>query len=135
MDSEFKGAIDWETDTLSGVITTEWGDMPADGKRLHAELIGTWYLDVTTEMGPYRQRLSIHRDMSGRFGVLPIKKVDYQDGQIGFTVTMPFGDQEFEMEFAGKLVDAKLTGELDTSRGIQQVMGVKVVRSLRRRSN
>jgi hypothetical protein len=98
-------------------------------------LIGTWHLDVTTERGPYRQRLSIHRDMSGRFGVLPIKKVDYQDGQIGFTVTMPFGDQEFEMKFTGKLSDAKLTGELDTSRGIQQITGEKIVRSFRRRRN
>ena len=134
MNSEFTGTVDWQTDSLSGVITSDWGEMPAQGKRVNADLIGTWDLDITADQFNYKQRFSVHRDMSGRFGTLPIDQVEFKEGQVSFKVVSRFGDQEFEMTFKGKLVDSTLTGELTTSRGTQQITGSKVVRTVGRRS-
>jgi hypothetical protein len=137
-ESTFDGSIQRETDTLSGVIKSERGEITAEGKRIGAPLIGTWNLDVTSERGSRKQRLKVNRDMSGLYGAIPIKKVNFEDDKISFKVVLEFGERKFEMSFDGKLAESKepkelkLTGELKTSRGSQKVAGKKVISTFRR---
>jgi len=135
-ESTFAGTIDRETDTLSGVINmSEMGEIQAEGKRIGGPLIGDWNLEIASERGTRNQRLRVNPDMSGLYGALPIKKINFENGKVDFLMVMQFGDQSFEMTFAGKLEDSKLVGELTTSRGTQKIKGTKIVRTFRRRSS
>jgi len=135
-ESTFKGTVDRETDMLSGVISmSEMGEIQAEGKRIGSPLIGDWMLESTSERGTRTQRLRVNPDMSGLYGALPIKKVNFENGRVDFLLVLQFGDQSFEMTFEGKLEDAKLIGEMTSSRGSQKVKGTKIVRTFRRRSS
>jgi hypothetical protein len=131
----FKGTIDRETDTLTGTFTSNRGEIEAVGKRAGTALIGTWILESTSERGTRKQRLMVNPDMSGLYGAIPIKKVNFEEGRVDFLLVLQFGDQSFEMTFDGKLEDSKLVGELTSSRGSQKVTGTKIVRTFRRRSS
>ena len=133
-ESTFEGTIQRETDTLSGVMKSERGEIAAEGKRIGAALIGTWNLELTSERGPRKQRLRVHPDMSGLYGSIPVKKINFEDDKVSFKIVMEFGERKFEMTFEGKLAESKLTGELTTSRGTTKVAGTKVIRRFRRRS-
>jgi len=111
------------------------GQIAAEGTRTGAALIGTWNLEATSERGTRQQRLQVNPDMSGLYGTLPIKKVNFDGNRVDFMMTMQFGDQTFEMSFDGKIQDGKLTGEMTTSRGTQKITGTKVIRPSRRRSS
>lgn len=131
-EATFEGTI--ERDALSGALKSERGEMPVEGTRMGAALIGTWNLEVASERGARAQRLRVNPDMTGLYGAMPIKKINLQDGKVDFQVVMQFGDQPFEMNFTGKIEESKLTGELTTSRGSQKVTGTKVVRTFGRRN-
>jgi len=128
-ETAFEGTV--QRDALSGTFKSERGEMAAEGTRAGAALIGTWNLDVTSERGARKQRLRINPDMSALYGAMPIKKIDVEDGQVGFKTTLTFGDRQFEIGFEGKLQDEKMVGELTTSMGTQKVTGTKVVRTRR----
>jgi hypothetical protein len=121
----FEGTIEPKTDTIAGVCKVETNEMPAEGKLIGSELIGTWILDVAAPWGNSRQRLKINRDMSGMYGVTPIEKVTLEGDKVSFKVTPEFGRMRFEMDFVGKLDGSKLTGELKNPRGSQTVTGKK----------
>lgn len=131
-EAAFAGNI--EGDTLSGKVTSQRGEMTTEGKRIGAPLIGTWNLDVTSERGTRKQRLRVNADMTGLYGARPIEKINLEGDQVSFKIVLQFGDRSFEMDFAGKVTESKLTGELTTSRGSQKVVGTKVVRTFRRPS-
>ncbi len=131
----FKGTIDRETDTLTGTFTTDRGEIEAVGKRAGTPLIGTWILESTSEQrGTRKQRLRVNPDMSGLYGSIPIKDVALEGDKVTFKIVLEFGDQKFEMGFAGKLEDSKLVGEMTSSRGSWKITGTKVVRTYRGRS-
>jgi len=131
-ESTFEGTV--RRDTLTGVVKSERGEITAEGKLIGASVIGTWNLEVTSERGSRKQRLKVNPDMSGLYGAIPIKKVNFEDDKVSFKIVLEFGERKFEMSFEGKLAESKLTGELTTSRGKQKVKGTKVVRTFRRRS-
>jgi hypothetical protein len=131
-ESAFEGTV--RGDTLSGVMKSERGEITVEGKLIGGSLIGTWNLEVTSERGNRKQRLMVNPDMSGLYGAIPIKKVNFEGDKVSFNIVLEFGEQKFEMSFEGKLEDSKLTGELTSSRGSQKVNGTKVVRTFRRRS-
>ena len=122
-ESTFEGAV--KQDTLSGVIKTEQGEIPAEGKRIGSDLIGIWILDVAAPWGNSRQRLKVNQDMSGMYGITPIEKVTLEGDKVSFRISPEFGRQRFEMNFEGKLADSTLTGELKNPRGSQVVTGKK----------
>ncbi|MCJ7729841.1 MAG: glycoside hydrolase family 5 protein [Sedimentisphaerales bacterium] len=122
-ESTFEGTI--KKDTLSGIIKTEQGEIAAEGKLIGSALIGNWNLDVTSERGTTRQRLKVNRDMSGMYGTAPIEKVNLEGDKVSFKVELQFGQRKFEMNFEGKLDKSMLTGELNTFRGAQKVVGKK----------
>ena len=132
LDSTFEGTI--RNDTLSGVIKSEMGEVQAEGKLIGAPLIGTWNLEIASEQGNRKQRFRVNPDMSGLYGAIALKKVNLEGDKVSFKTVLKFGDREFEISFAGKLDESKLTGELTTSRGTRKVKGAKVVRTFRRRN-
>ena len=132
-ESAFEGTV--RGDTLSGAMKSERGEITVEGKLIGGSVIGTWNLEVTSEQrGTRKQRLRVNPDMSGLYGAIPLKKVNLEGNQVSFKIVLEFGDQRFEMDFAGKLEDSKLTGELTSERGSQKIKGTKVVRTFRRRS-
>lgn len=133
-ESTFDGKIQWRTDTLSGVIKSERGEIAVEGKRIGALLIGTWNLEISSEQGTRKQRLKVNPDMSGLYGTISIEKVNLADDKVSFKIVREFGERKFEMSFEGKLAESKLTGELKTSRGTRKVTGKKIIRTFRRPS-
>lgn len=129
-ESAFTGSI--ENGTLTGTLTSERGEVAVSGTQVGAPLIGTWDLEISGERGTRRQRLVVNPDLSALYGAMAVKKVDFTDGQVSFPMTMEFGDRPFEMDFAGKVTDSKLEGELTTQMGSQKVTGTKVARRGRR---
>ncbi len=119
--------------TLSGAMKSERGEITIEGKLIGASLIGIWNLEVTSERGSRKHRLWVNPDMSGLYGTIPIKKVNFEGDQVSFKAVRQVGERKFEVSFQGKLEDSKLTGELTTSRGSQKIKGTKVVRTFRRR--
>jgi hypothetical protein len=126
-ESTFEGTI--EGDALSGTLKGERGESPVEGTRVGAALIGTWNLEVTSDQGARKQRLRVNPDMSGWFGAVAVKKIELQDDKVSFKVSLEFGDQTFEIGFAGSVKEGTLSGELTSSRGTQKVTGTKVVRT------
>ena len=132
--ASFEGTIDRETDTLTGALKSERGEMEAVGKRTGTPIIGTWILESTSERGTRKQRLRVNGDMSALYGSLPIKKVALDGDKMTFKLVLEFGDQTFEMDFAGKVEGSKLSGEMSSSRGSWKITGTKAVSSFRGRS-
>ena len=130
-ESTFEGTV--RGDTLSGVMKSERGEITVEGKLIGASLIGTWNLEVTSDRGSRKQRLRVNPDMSGLYGAITIKKVELEGEKVSFKIVLEFGEQKFEMNFAGKIEDSKLTGEMTTDRGSQKITGTKVIRTFRRR--
>lgn len=123
-DSTFEGTI--KAHKLSGVIKSERGEITAEGTRVGGAVVGLWDLEITTENGSRKQLLRINPDLSALLGPMAVKKVNLDDNKLTFKVELEFGDQQFEINFAGKIDGTKLTGELTSSRGSQQVTGKKV---------
>ncbi len=130
-ESTFEGNI--RGDTLTGAFKSERGEIKAEGKLIGDPLIGNWNLEIASERGPRKQRLTVNSDMSGLYGSIPIKKINFEDGKVSFKLVIEFGDRKFESSFEGKIQDSKLTGESTSSRGTRKVTGKKVVRTFRRR--
>jgi hypothetical protein len=131
-ESTFEGTV--RGDTLSGVMKSERGEITVEGKMIGAPIIGTWNLEVTSDRGSRKQRLRVNPDMSGLYGAIAIKKVELEGDKVSFKIVLEFGEQKFEMNFAGKIEDSKITGEMTTDRGSQKITGTKVIRTFRRRS-
>ena len=134
-ESTFEGSIDRQTDTLSGVIKSDRGEATVEGKRIGTALIGTWDLEVVSERGTRRQRLKVNPDLSALYGAMLIKEVNLDGDKVSFKTVLEFGDQKYEMDFAGKIDEAKLTGELKTTRGTSKITGKKVIRTFGRRGS
>jgi len=124
-ESTFEGTV--KADTLSGTFKSERGESAAEGKRIGAALIGKWELEMTSERGTRKQILQVNPDLSGMYGSMPVKKINLEGDQVTFQIVLEFGEQKFEISFAGKLEDNKLTGETTSSRGTQKVTGKKVI--------
>lgn len=122
----FAGTL--QRDEITGAFKSERGDTPVTCTRVGSALIGTWNLGIASERGDRKQRLVVNPDMSGLYGALPVKEIKLEGDKVSFKLVMEFGQNRFEMDFAGKLADSKLTGELTSDRGSQKVTGTKVVR-------
>ena len=131
MDITFEGTLGYTS--LEGVFKSDRGEAPTVGTRVGAALIGTWNLDLESDRGDRKQRLRVNPDMSALYGSMPIKKINLDGDKVSFKYVLPFGDQERETSFEGKIAESKLTGEVKTSRGTSKVTGTK--RPFRRRGS
>jgi len=126
-ESTFEGTL--KAHKLSGVIKSERGDITAEGTRVGAALVGQWELEITSDSGSRKQLLRVNPDLSAMLGPIAVKKVNLDDNEVAFKTELKFGEQQFEIGFAGKLDGRKLSGELTSSRGSQQVTGKKIRRT------
>ena len=134
------GDREWETTyegtvkghTLTGKFNSQQGEIGANGKRTGAVLVGKWDLTITSDRGTRKQRLTVLPDLSARFGALPIKKIGFEDGNVSFKMTLPFGDDEYEIGLECKVKGGKMTGKFISSQGEGEVKGVKI-RPVRRK--
>lgn len=99
-------------DTISGIMKTQRGENPIEGKRIGGALIGTWELTIASERGDRTQWLMVMPDMSALYGPVVVDKVVVEDKNVSFTVKMSFGERSFENQFKGQLDGDKLTGEM-----------------------
>jgi hypothetical protein len=125
-ESTFTGTL--EREGITGVFKSERGEMQATGTRLGSDLIGTWNLGIAPDRGDSKQRLVVNGDLSGLYGSIPVKEIKLDGDAVSFEFVSRFFNRTFEMNFAGKIAESKLTGELTSERGRQKVTGTKVVR-------
>lgn len=128
---EFKGKLDGKN--LKGQMVSERGTSEVTGKKAGAAsaLVGTWELTTVSSQGTTRTNtLKIKEDMTGTYtgrgNEMPITDLKVEADQVTFKVTMKFNEQEFPMEFKGKLDGESLKGEFTSSRGTREVTGKKV---------
>ena len=127
--STFTGKV--EGHTMSGNMSSPWGEFTSTGTRFGAALIGKWELTSAGRNGEPRTRiLTVKDDLTAKFQLRENNEIDVTelkiDGdQITFKVIRIFGDREFPMEFKGKLAGTTLNGELITGRGSSEVTGKK----------
>ena len=88
--------------------------------------MGKWDLAIESDQGTRKQRLTVLPDLSGRFGSMPIKKIELEEGLVEFKMILPYGDNEYEIGFTGDLTARKLTGKLTTAQGTSEVTGTKI---------
>jgi hypothetical protein len=130
-EANFEGTI--QRNALTGTLKSERGESAVEGTRKAAALVGTWNLEVVSERGTRTQRFVVNPDLTGLYGALPIKTINFKDDAVDFQMTTQFGDQSVEMTFKGKLDGNKLTGEMTNSQGSMKITGTKAVRAGARR--
>jgi hypothetical protein len=85
------------------------------------DITGDW--EITMEYGGRQTfaALSISENADGtlaaKWGSDELSNVKFQDGQLTFTRTVRFGDNEFSMNYVGTLKDGKFEGLLSSDRG------------------
>ncbi len=125
-ESRFTGTL--QGNKIAGAFKSDRGEIPVTATRTGADLIGTWMLDMSTDTRERKQRLVVNPDMSGLFGAMPVKAITLEGDKVSFKLVLEFGQNRFEMDFAGALAESTLTGELTSQRGSQKVTGIKAVR-------
>ncbi len=122
----FEGTIKGQT--LTGVFKSdqaEMADITAEGKRVGAAVIGRWELEITSDPGARKQLLRINPDLSAMYGPINVGTINLDNDKVAFKTSVEFGDQNYEISFAGQVKGKKLTGEVTTPRGTRQVTGQK----------
>jgi len=140
---QFKGQL--EGPTIKGQITSERGTSDVTGKRLElplgqqaqaaasvpGQLVGRWEFTTETPGGTRTNTLKINPDMTGTYSSrnqeTPIQDLKIEQDRVSFKITRTFNDQQFTMEFKGRLVDGnQLVGEFISERGNRPATGKKV---------
>ncbi|MCH9021306.1 MAG: hypothetical protein IID32_00895 [Planctomycetes bacterium] len=128
-ESTFAGTIHGQK--LTGQFTSERGSRDANGKREHAGLVGHWLLKTTNDQGRARTRLlSVHEDLSATYHSWSRQyntDLHIEDENISFKLTMRRrNNEEYPLEFKGKLEGKQLIGELIISDNSSKATGQKI---------
>ncbi|MBN1507457.1 MAG: hypothetical protein JW955_11455 [Sedimentisphaerales bacterium] len=138
--SDFKGAL--QDGTLKGQMTSERGTSEITGKKLlpapgaaaaaasASSIVGTWEFTQETQRGTRTSTLKIKPDMTGTYArrdrESPVTDLRVNGDEVTFKVTMRFNENEFSMDFKGKLEGKTLKGEFISERGAREATGKKV---------
>ncbi len=122
-ESTFEGTIKGQV--LTGTFKSDRGERTVEANRIGGPAIGRWDLEIASDSGSRKQLLKINPDLSALYGPLPVEKVSLDNDKVAFKTSVQFGDQNYEISFAGQIEGNKLTGEMTTSRGTQKVTGKK----------
>lgn len=99
-------------DTISGIVKSQRGDNPVEGKLIGQALVGTWELTISSERGDRTQWLMVFPDMTALYGPIAVEKIALEEKNVNFTAKISFGERSFENQFKGQLDGDKLTGEM-----------------------
>jgi len=121
--STFEGTIKGQA--LTGVLKSDQGETPVEGKRVSAAAIGRWDLEIASDSGSRKQLLRINPDLSAMYGPIPIEKIDLDNDKVAFKTAVEFGERSYEISFTGQVKGRKIAGEMTTSQGTQKVTGQK----------
>lgn len=131
-DREFESTYEATIDghKLTGTIKSPLGEVPANGTRIGADLIGKWELATSSERGPRTSVLTVFGDLTGRYELfgseIPFRDLKLDGGQVSFSLEVGFGDQTFTLDFKGKLEGSTLKGQVITPRGTREATGKRV---------
>jgi len=123
-DSVFTGQI--KGHKLTGTFQSDQGNSTAQGQRIGGALVGRWELNIPAESGTRTQILRVYPDLTGRYGPMPIEKVNLEGDQVTFKAEAKFGERQSSYSFKGRLSQKKLSGELTSSRGTRSIEGEKI---------
>jgi len=127
-DVDYEGVI--KGNELAGTMKSDMGDIPANGKRFGAPLIGKWDLTSVSDFGTRQSMMRINPDMTGRYeffgGEIPMKDLKLEGNQVTFALEMGFGDQTFTLDFKGTLDGKNLKGQMNSDRGTSDITGKKI---------
>jgi len=131
--NDFEFDVDYEGDIkgneLTGTMKSDMGDIPANGKRVGALLIGKWDLTSVSEFGTMQGMMRVNGDMTGRYeffgGEIPMKDLKLDGNQVTFALEMGWGDQTFTLNFKGTLDGKNLKGQMTSDRGTSEITGKK----------
>lgn len=102
-------------------------------------LYGDWQIETQFGERKMASVLSFSRNRQGQYtgqwisfwGMTELKDVKFEDGNLSFTQSVKFGENEFNSTFAGKIEQGKLTGTLSSDRGESEVTGKRALRTSR----
>lgn len=134
--------------TLTGQSTSERGTNNITGKKLEqaapaasaapaaaaapaaSGVVGKWEFTRETDQGARTSTLTIKPDMTGTYTMrdneTPVSDLKVNGNEVSFTIVRSFNDQEFKMEFKGKVEGDTLKGVFITSRGEREAVGKRV---------
>jgi hypothetical protein len=131
-DQEFEMTFEGtaQGDKLTGVSKSQMGEIPVNGTRVGAAIIGKWALTTESDQGPRESTLTVYPDMSARQeffgGEMPVKDFKFEGDQVTYSLELGFGDQTFVIDYKLKLQNGALTGESSSDRGTNKMTGKKV---------
>lgn len=113
-------------DTLTGTLQSTLGEVPANGTRFGAELIGTWELSATSDGETRTRYLTVFPDLTARYDFflaeIPVD-ITLEGEQVTFHAEVGLGDRSLGTDFTGTLEHGRLTGELVSPRGTSRIEG------------
>ncbi|MCK4999980.1 MAG: M60 family metallopeptidase [Anaerohalosphaera sp.] len=124
--SSYAGTI--EGDKLTGKLTSERGEIDANGVRVKPAVFGNWEFTSQGRGGGSRTRLLVLKeDMTGTYQMrdsdVAIKDFKVDGNAVSFKIDMSYGQNSFTMEYKGKLTGEELKGEWITPRGSREAVG------------
>ena len=114
--------------SVQGAAATSFSSRTGRGR---FGLYGDWDIKIKFGEREMNSILAFSRDAERNltaqsisyWGVTDLKDVKFEEGNLSFTQTNRFGENEFTSKFAGKIVEGKLTGMLTSDRGESAVTG------------
>jgi hypothetical protein len=129
---DFKGKVDGKT--LKGQMNSSRGTSEVMGKKIEAKtspVFGTWEFTREGRDGTTRtSTLVLKPDLTGAYKMrdteFPVAGLTVNGDQVSFKVVMKFNDNEFPLDFKGKVDGGTLKGEFISERGTREALGKKV---------
>ncbi|HSW01779.1 MAG TPA: hypothetical protein VLI39_16540 [Sedimentisphaerales bacterium] len=129
--------IDYKLKLQNGVLTgessSERGANKMTGKKMPqaapaaSNAVGKWEFTRETQQGTRTSTLTIKPDMTGAYTMrdneTPVSDLKVNGNDVSFTITRTFNDQEFKMEFKGKVEGDTLKGAFITGQGEREAVG------------
>jgi hypothetical protein len=122
--------------TLTGQSSSERGTNDIKGKKMQeaapaaataSGVVGKWEFTRETQQGTRTSTLTIKPDMTGTYTMrdneTPVSDLKVSGNDVSFTIVRTFNDQEFKMEFKGKVEGDTLKGAFITDRGEREAVG------------